>query len=261
MNKPLIIYDLEGTLGDIDRDLEKGETRLTLRPGLVEVLKAQKEVYNIVLATRLPLSYAIPFLYFLDQQGFQFDRAFTREDGIVQPDRSRTFPFKNLSAIYNWKKCDVRNMLVVEDTQLYPTELDRIHASGEFSEFVAEKKSWDITHRTYGNALPDANGDAPVTLLVGSLLFSRMEKRVVTMSRIDRIIRQRNDWHPQAMGATRNAALGHLSVQSFSVSNQELVQTPDPLLRDDDALRSFAVILPDSQHDVEGCELHTIKQG
>jgi hypothetical protein len=256
--KPLIIYDLEGTLGQVYPDEDTGTADLLLRPGLVEALQEQGEFANIALATRASLRYVTPFLDLLAERGFEFGKVCTQKE-VERGDRSRSFPFKDLSAIYAWGKTSIENTLVVEDTQLYPREIDNVSRGlGDYSQLVVSNGGFDITHRVYGNPLPDRSRSSPAVLLVGALGMAASERRVTSMARLNEVIRRCYDINPHAIGTAYGSVDG-LGVHSFEVSNRYLVRAPDRLLLDMETSRRYMMVMPDAEKDVPHAERATVK--
>ncbi len=258
MEKPLIIYDLEGTLAQLYPDDESKTADLLLRPGLVETLQEQREYANIALATRASLKYVEPFLDLLAERGFEFGKVSTKKE-VERVDRSRNFPFKDLRAIYAWGRTSIENTLSVEDTQLYPREIDILcNNADDPTLLVVRNRGFDVNYRMFGNPLPDSDGNSPAVLLVGTLGMAAAERRVTPMSKLNEIIRRCYEMNPRAIGAAYGR-VDDLGVRSFEVPNQYLIRASDRLLRDMDLSRQYMLVMPDAEKDVQSVERVTVK--
>lgn len=253
MEKPLIIYDLEGTLAQLYPDDESKTVDLLLRPGLVETLQEQREYANIALATRASLKYVEPFLDLLAVRGFEFGKVSTQKE-VERADRPKLFPFKDLNEIYAWGKTSIKNTLSIEDAQLYPREIDILCKNADDPTLlVVRNRGFDIDYRMFGNPLPDSNGNSPAVLLVGTLGMAASERRVTPMSKLNEIIRRCYEMNPRAIGAAYGS-LNDFGVRSFEVPNRYLIRASDRLLLDMDLSRQYMMVTPDAEKDVQSVE-------
>ena len=202
MNKrPLLTFDLEGTLGDIFLKSEYiQKSQMFLRPGLVAGLKSLRESernYHMALATKASGDVAAIFVEYLKEQGFEFEAVYDVETTSENPPRdSMIRHFKDLSKVYadfgiSSDELEER-VLVVEDLQLPVSEIyvGEKTVQGFGDRYVKSRTAEELIYHcgqanTYGNPLPK-DGQVPPVLLVPNPRSNKFE--AVPMEKIVELV-------------------------------------------------------------------------
>ena len=182
VQKPLLIFDLEGTLGEIflKKDTGSHPPFMFLRPKLFDGLNDLRQSsnnYMIALATSINSEELSYFTEYLKKQGFEFDGLYDGTLTSANPPKSSTIiHFKDLSRVYDDFRISPEELsdrvLVIEDLQLSDDEIfvgEKIFKSLD-REVTISQKAQDLIYKdgaynTYGNPLPK-NGYTPTVLLV-----------------------------------------------------------------------------------------------
>ncbi len=188
--RPLLIFDLEGTLADILlADEYMPRTLFSPRPRMVEGLKqlrADPAGYAIALATKAHPEQVRLFLSYVQQRGFEFDSV--HEADAVIPKLPQGYEvwqmrFKDLSEAYaaNGVSEDEisSRVLVVEDILLEPRDIfigERTHTlgGGSYTKNPDDLFFTSSQCNAYGNPIP-VNKKVPTVLLVPNQKTARFQ--------------------------------------------------------------------------------------
>ncbi|MFZ5955528.1 MAG: hypothetical protein ACOYT4_03810 [Nanoarchaeota archaeon] len=200
MDKNLLIFDMEGTLGDYIDNKSMHPPFLKLRPvNLIDGLKELRDSnkYHIVCASHAIKKAIKPQLEYMKSNGFEFEEVFSAEDTRINnpfdsEEMSYIYHLKNLSKIYlrlglNSKEIQEK-VLVIEDLQLHK---DKIYiGDGRFGErneeyLIFEPIALGEFH-TMGTPFPE-KGQTPTVLLVPN---HRLFQETVSMRDLVEIINE-----------------------------------------------------------------------